>query len=137
MELCRFDSGTYRDLFTTSTSSLGLWKQREAGTDAGFALATSGALAAGGIVAVPGDAMDVEWNKIASTGGAEAVATSVVPTYAVSRINTSDEIDHFAPRQLSYYEAVWAVSCTVESETLVHYLRKALVIGFGNVKPEL
>lgn len=138
MELCRFDSGTYRDLFTASTSSLGLWKQRpEGATDAGFALATSGALAAGGIVAVPGDAMDVEWNKIASTGGAEAVATSVVPTYAVSRINTSDEIDHFAPRQLSYYEAVWAVSCTVESETLVHYLRKALVIGFGNVKPEL
>ena len=82
--------------------------------------------------------MDVEWNKIASTGSpAESVATSVVPTYAVSRINTSDEIDHFAPRQLSYYEAVWAVSCTVESETLVHYLRKALVIGFGNVKPEL
>lgn len=139
MELCRFDSGTYRDLFTTSTSSLGLWKQRpaEAPADPGFALATAGALAAGGIVAVPGDAMDVEWNKIASTGGAEAVATSVVPTYAVSRINTSDEIDHFAPRQLSYYEAVWAVSCTVESETLVHYLRKALVIGFGNVKPEL
>lgn len=138
MELCRFDSGTYRDLFTTSTSSLGIWKQRGVGADdAGFALATAGALAASGIVAVPGDAMDVEWNKIASTGGAESVATSVVPTYAVSRINTSDEIDHFAPRQLSYYEAVWAVSCTVESETLVHYLRKALVIGFGNVKPEL
>lgn len=138
-EITRFDSGTYRDLFTASTSSLGVWKQRpaEAPADAGFALATAGALATSGIVAVPTDEMDVEWNKIASTGGAEPVATSVVPTYAVSQVNVSDEINHFSPRQLSWNEAMWAISCTVGEETIIQYIRKALVIGFGNVKPEL
>jgi len=136
-EITRFDSGTYRDLFTASTASLGLYKQRTDGVDAGFALATEGALATTGVVAIPGDEMDPEWNKIASTGGAESVATSVVPTYAVSRVNASDEINHFAPRQLSWNEAVWSISCTVGDETLVHYLRKSLVIGFSNVQPEI
>ena len=138
-ELCRFDSGTYRDLFTTSTAALGIEKTRpaEAPADPGFTLATSGVLAAEGIVAIPNSEMEIEWNKLASTGGAEAVATSVVPTYSTTRLTTSDELDHFAPRQLSYYEAVWDVTCVVGDETQHVYLRKALVIGFGNVKPEL
>jgi hypothetical protein len=140
-ELCRFDSGTYRDLFTTSTAALGIEKSRPAigVDDPGFTLATSGVLAADGIVAIPNSAMELDFNKIASTGGggAEAVATSVVPTYSTTRLTTSDELDHFAPRQLSYYEAVWDVTCVVGDETQHVYLRKALVIGFGNVKPEL
>ncbi len=137
-ELCRFDSGTYRDLFTTSTAALGAQQTRPEGTaDEGFALATSGLFAADGIVAIPNSAMELDFNKIASTGGAEAVATSVVPTYSTTRLTTSDELDHFAPRQLSYYEAVWDVTCVVGDETQHVYLRKALVIGFGNVKPEL
>lgn len=137
-ELCRFDSGTYRDLFTTSTAALGAQQTRAVGTtDAGFALATSGIFAADGIVAVPNSEMVIDFNKISTTGGAESVATSVVPTYTTSRITTSDELDHFAPRQLSYYEAVWDVTCTVGDETVHVYLRKSLVIGFGNVKPEL
>lgn len=137
-ELCRFDSGTYRDLFTTSTTALGAEQVRGEGTaDAGFALATSGLFAAEGIVAIPNSEMALDFNKIASSGGAESVATSVVPTYTTTRLTTSDELDHFAPRQLSYYEAVWDVTCTVGEETQHVYLRKALVIGFGNVKPEL
>lgn len=138
-ELCRFDSGTYRDLFTTSTASLGIEKSRpgDAPADPGFTLATSGVLAAEGIVAIPNSEMEIEWNKLPSTGGAEAGATSVVPTYSTTRLTTSDELDHFAPRQLSYYEAVWDVTCVDGDETLHVYLRKALVIGFGNVKPEL
>jgi hypothetical protein len=138
-ELCRFDSGTYRDLFTTSTAALGIEKSRPAQgvDDPGFTLATSGVLAADGIVAIPNSEMEIEWNKLASTGGAAAVATSVVPTYSTTRLTTSDELDHFAPRQLSYYEAVWDVTCVVGDETQHVYLRKALVIGFGNVKPEL
>jgi hypothetical protein len=137
-ELCRFDSGTYRDLFTTSTAALGAQETRPGGTsDAGFALATSGLFAAEGIVVIPNSEMAIDFNKIASAGGAESVATSVVPTYTTTRLTTSDELDHFAPRQLSYYEAVWDVTCEVGDETLHVYLRKALVIGFGNVKPEL
>lgn len=136
-ELCRFDSGTYRDLFTTSTTALGAWLNRTDGTDAGFSLATSGAFAADGIAAIPSSEMEVKFNKVSSTTGAESVATSVVPTYTTTRLTTSDELDHFAPRQLSYYEAVWDVTCTVGEETQHVYLRKALVIGFGNVKPEL
>jgi hypothetical protein len=136
-ELCRFDSGTYRDLFTTSTAALGAWLNRTDGVDAGFSLATSGSFAAEGIVAIPSSEMEVEFNKVSSTTGAEPVATSVVPTYTTTRLTTSDELDHFAPRQLSYYEAVWDVTCTVGEETQHVYLRKALVIGFGNVKPEL
>jgi hypothetical protein len=136
-ELCRFDSGTYRDLFTTSTAALGAWLNRTAGVDAGFSLATSGTFAAEGIVAIPSSEMEVDFNKISSSTGAESVATSVVPTYSTTRLTTSDELDHFAPRQLSYYEAVWDVTCTVGDETVHVYLRKSLVIGFGNVKPEL
>lgn len=137
-ELCRFDSGTYRDLFTTSTAALGAEQVRGEGTaDAGFALATSGVFAADGVVAIPSSSMSLDFNKIASTGGAESVATSVVPTYTTTRLTTSDELDHFAPRQLSWSEAVWDVTCTVGDETVHVYLRKSLVIGFGNVKPEL
>jgi len=139
-ELCRFDSGTYRDLFTTSTAALGVTRVRPEDTDdEGFRLATAGTLAAEGIVAVPNSEMEVWFNKTTSTGGggAEPVATSVVPTYSTARLTTSDELDHFAPRQLSYYEAVWDVTCVVGDETQHVYLRKALVIGFGNVKPEL
>jgi len=136
-EITRFDSGTYRDLFTASTASLGLYKQREAGVDAGFALATEGALATSGVVALPGDAMVPQWNKLGTTGGAEPVATSVVPSFETARVNASDEIDHFAPRQLSWSEAVWSITCTVGDETLVHYLRKSLVIGFSNLAPEI
>lgn len=137
-ELCRFDSGTYRDLFTTSTAALGAEQVRPNGTsDAGFALATSGLFAAEGIVAIPNSEVSIDFNKISSTTGAESVATSVVPTYTTARLTTSDELDHFAPRQLSYYEAVWDVTCVVGDETQHVYLRKSLVIGFGNVKPEL
>jgi hypothetical protein len=136
-ELCRFDSGTYRDLFTTSTTSLGAKQTRPVGTDdAGFSLATSGVFAADGLVAIPDSEMGLSFDKI-SSGGAEAVATSVTPFYTSTRLTTSDELDHFAPRQLSYYEAVWDVTCVDGDETLHVYLRKALVIGFGNVKPEL
>jgi hypothetical protein len=137
-ELCRFDSGTYRDLFTTSTTSLGAKQTRPVQTaDQGFSLATSGVFAADGLVAIPDSEMDLSFDKIASSGGAEAVATSVTPFYTSTRLTTSDELDHFAPRQLSYYEAVWDVTCVDGDETLHVYLRKALVIGFGNVKPEL
>lgn len=136
-EITRFDSGTYRDLFTASTASLGVYKQRTDGVDAGFALATEGAIATTGVAAVPTGPATVEWNKIASTGGAESVATSVVPTYENTDVRISDEINHFAPRQLSWNEAVWSISCTVGDETLVHYLRKSLVIGFSNVQPEI
>jgi len=137
MELCRFDSGTYRDLFTASTASLGLHKVREAGVDAGFALATEGALATTGVASVPTGPMEIDWNKIASTGGAESVATSVVPTYDNTEVRVSAEINHFAPRQLSWSEAVWAVTCTVGDETLVHYLRKSLVAAFSNLEPSI
>lgn len=137
-EITRFDSGTYRDLFTASTASLGLHKERPQGAaDAGFSLATEGAIATTGVAAVPTGPATVEWNKIASTGGAESVATSVVPTYENTDVRISDEINHFAPRQLSWSEAVWSISCTVGDETLVHYLRKSLVIGFSNVQPEI
>lgn len=136
-EITRFDSGTYRDLFTASTASLGINKVREAGTDAGFALATEGALETTGVVAVPTGPMAIDWNKISSTTGAEAVATSVVPTYENTEVHVSDEINHFAPRQLSWNEAVWAVTCTVGDETLVHYLRKSLVAAFSNLEPSI
>ena len=137
-EITRFDSGTYRDLFTASTASLGLYKQRTDGVDAGFALATEGALATTGVVSVPTGPSVVQWNKIASTGSpAESVATSVVPTYENSDVRISDEINHFAPRQLSWNEAVWAVTCTVGDETLVHYLRKSLVAAFSNLEPSI
>src|SRR5690606_666861 len=78
-EITRFDSGTYRDLFTSSTASLGLNKLREVGTEAGFALATEGAIATTGVAAVPTGPMSIDWNKV-STTGVESVATSVVPT---------------------------------------------------------
>lgn len=136
-EITRFDSGTYRDLFTSSTASLGLNKLREAGTDAGFALATEGAIATTGVAAVPTGPMSIDWNKISSTTGAESVATSVVPTYENTDVRVSDELNHFAPRQLSWNEAVWAITCVVGDETLVHYLRKSLVIGFSNLAPEI
>lgn len=136
-EITRFDSGTYRDLFTASTASLGINKLRDAGTDAGFALATEGALATTGVVAVPTGPMSIDWNKISSTTGVETVATSVVPTYENTEAHVSDEINHFAPRQLSWNEAVWAVTCTVGDETLVHYLRKSLVAAFSNLEPSI
>ncbi len=136
-EITRFDSGTYRDLFTSSTASLGIYKKRTDGDDAGFALATEGAIATTGVASVPTGPATIEWNKIATTGGAEPVATSVVPTYENTDVRVSDELNHFAPRQLSWNEAVWAITCVVGGETLIHYLRKSLVIGFSNLAPEI
>lgn len=136
-EITRFDSGTYRDLFTSSTASLGLYKRRTDGMDAGFTLATEGAIATTGVASVPTGPATIEWNKISPVLGVETVATSVVPTYENTDVRVSDELNHFAPRQLSWNEAVWAVSCTVGGETLVHYLRKSLVAAFSNLEPSI
>ena len=50
---------------------------------------------------------------------------------------TSDELAHEPLRQATWFESLWAFSCTVDTETLVLYYRKYDVIGQCNVAPSL
>lgn len=53
---------------------------------------------------------------------------------------TSDEVNHAALRQATWYESLWAFTCTTDAivgPTLTLYYRKYDVIGFCNVAPSL
>lgn len=53
---------------------------------------------------------------------------------------TSDEVNHAALRQATWYEALWAFTCTTDAivgPTLTLYYRKYDVVGFCNVAPSL
>lgn len=53
---------------------------------------------------------------------------------------TSDEVAHAALRQATWYEALWAFTCTTDTvvgPTLTLYYRKYDVVGFCNVAPSL
>lgn len=58
-------------------------------------------------------------------------------TWAVTTTLESDEVAHENLRQATWYESLWAFSCTVGAETLVLYYRKYDVIGQCNVAPSL
>ena len=51
--------------------------------------------------------------------------------------STSDELAHVPLRQATWYESLWAFSCTVGPDTLSLYERKYEVIAIGNVAPTL
>lgn len=57
--------------------------------------------------------------------------------WAVTTTLESDEVAHELLRQATWYESLWAFSCTVGAETLVLYYRKYDVIGQCNVAPSL
>ena len=53
---------------------------------------------------------------------------------------TSDEVNHAALRQATWYESLWAFTCTTDAivgPTLTLYYRKYDVVGFCNVAPSL
>lgn len=53
---------------------------------------------------------------------------------------TSDEVNHAPLRQATWYEALWAFTCTTDAivgPTLTLYYRKYDVVGFCNVAPSL
>lgn len=139
-ELMRLDSGVYRDLFTASTEQLAATYEIEwnAGEDQRFHT-TAGNYAAPGIVAVakgelvpnglPGQAFQ--------NGDPTNSATGAAITPAYGDMSASDEIDHMPPRSLSWYESLWAFTSVVGSETVIHYFRKSLVVGWGNVPPQI
>lgn len=137
-EICRFDSGTYRDLFTASTDGLGAsWTTQWNGGDEQFVISTEGVFSAPGVVAVPTGELDTQPDNLRTTTSnpQTATVTKAVLVAPTGELSISDEINHFSPRQLSWYEAMWKVTCTVGTETIEHYLRKAVVNGFGNVTP--
>ena len=137
-EICRFDNGTYRDLFTSSTDGLGAsWTTQWDGGNEQFIISSEGVYSAPGVVAVPTGDLDTKPDNLRTTTSnpQTATVTKAVLIAPSGELSISDEINHFSPRQLSWYEAMWKVSCTLNGESIDHYLRKAVVNGFGNVTP--
>lgn len=113
MEIMRVDDYFYRDTFTAQTdlaASVG-------GTTLTEQWKTPG------IVSLPSSA------EITSTG-------ALAGKLGVPSISISDEIRHFPLRQTSYLESQWAFTVVNAGETLIHYWRKAQVVGWGNVQPD-
>jgi hypothetical protein len=66
-----------------------------------------------------------------------ATVTTAFGVEAAVKATTSDELAHEPLRQATWYESLWAFTCTVNASTLTLYYRKYEILGFCNTEPSL
>lgn len=110
-KLLTVNSGWYRDIFTGSS-------------DIKYAIAGAGGFATFG----SSQTALIYEDPVTLPSSPGALSATPMAT-------TSDELAHEPLRQATWFESLWAFSCTVDTETLVLYYRKYDVIGQCNVAP--
>jgi hypothetical protein len=128
MKMLAQNSGTYRDLFSfvLNSSAGAAWSSGE--SNGGGPILPSAAFSSsaenGGSVQSPGAVNPLTFSN-----------KGVPVTFETDE--SSDELQHVPPRRLSWVEALWSFSCTVDSETVAMSFLKREVLGWGNVQPDV
>lgn len=123
LKLLTVNSGWYRDIFSADTN-----------------LAySSGTPLNGTTLQVPTVSGITFTNPVVTP---PSYSTGSIPGSVIGTLSstTSDELAHAALRQATWYEALWAFTCTTDAvvgPTLTLYYRKYDVVGFCNVAPSL